>query len=62
MLGGSGSHNDMGHQRGSPHDWNYYASVTGDPSWRYENVLPFFKKSEDFVGFLLQPEQAGIDA
>ncbi|XP_021956369.1 glucose dehydrogenase [FAD, quinone] [Folsomia candida] len=58
MLGGSGSHNDMGHQRGSPHDWNYYASVTGDPSWRYENVLPFFKKSEDFVGFLLQPEQA----
>lgn len=59
MLGGSGSHNEMIHQRGNPLDWDGYAAMLGDASWRYENVLQFFKKSEDFVGELLQPDQAG---
>ncbi|OXA44846.1 Oxygen-dependent choline dehydrogenase [Folsomia candida] len=58
MLGGSGSHNDLCHQRGSPHDWDSYAAMVGDASWSYQNVLPLFKKTENFVGQLLNPEES----
>lgn len=59
MLGGSGSHNDMIHQRGSPQDWDSYAAAVGDASWSYQNVLPLFKKSENFVGELINPAESG---
>lgn len=34
--------------RGHPEDYNYWAKFTGDNRWNYENVLPYFKKSENF--------------
>lgn len=49
MLGGSGTHNEMVHSRGSPKDFDNWAAITGDESWSYENVLQYFKKSETFI-------------
>ena len=50
MMGGSGSHNDMVHNRGSPRDYDNWAEVTGDSSWTYANVYKYFAKSENFIG------------
>ncbi|ODM87920.1 Oxygen-dependent choline dehydrogenase, partial [Orchesella cincta] len=55
-AGGSGSHNDMVHNRGSPKDYDNYAEVANDSSWRYENVLEHFKKYENFIGELFTGE------
>lgn len=49
MLGGSGSHNEMVHSRGSPKDFDNWAAITKDESWTYANVLQYFKKSENFI-------------
>lgn len=38
--------NHFVHIHGAPHDFDHWANVVGDSSWRYENVLPYFKKSE----------------
>ncbi len=38
----------MMYARGHPEDYNYWARFTGDNRWKYENVLPYFKKSENF--------------
>ncbi|XP_047995651.1 ecdysone oxidase-like isoform X2 [Leguminivora glycinivorella] len=46
MLGGSSSNNFMIYSRGHPHDYNSWAKIVGDQSWNYDNVLPYFKKSE----------------
>lgn len=46
MLGGSSSMNLMWYVRGNPHDYDTWASITGDSSWKYSNVLPYFIKSE----------------
>ncbi|KAJ8707934.1 hypothetical protein PYW08_010300 [Mythimna loreyi] len=46
-LGGSASLNHFIHLRGSRLDYNDWAKITGDDSWNYENVLPYFKKSEN---------------
>ncbi|CAL8130308.1 unnamed protein product [Orchesella dallaii] len=54
MLGGSGSHNDMAHTRGSPFDYNNYAHLLNDTSWTYSNVLKYFKLNEDFIGQLFE--------
>jgi choline dehydrogenase-like flavoprotein len=50
LLGGSSNLNYMFYVRGSPHDYNNWAKLTGDETWKYENVLPYFKKSEDYRG------------
>jgi len=50
MLGGSGSHNALIHNRGSPRDFDNWAEITGDASWSYENVYKYFAKSERFIG------------
>ncbi|XP_037035314.1 glucose dehydrogenase [FAD, quinone]-like isoform X2 [Bradysia coprophila] len=47
-LGGSSNLNYMMYARGHPEDYNNWAKITGDNRWRYENVLPYFKKSENF--------------
>ena len=47
VLGGSSSINGMIYMRGQARDYDQWATVTGDESWRWENVLPLFKKSED---------------
>jgi choline dehydrogenase len=40
----------MIYQRGNPKDYDQLAELTGDPEWKYKNVLQFFKKSEDYHG------------
>jgi choline dehydrogenase len=40
----------MMYQRGHPKDFDRWAELTGDPQWAFDNVLPFFKKSEDYHG------------
>ena len=50
MMGGSGSINNLQHERGSPYDYERWANVTGDNSWRYENVLNYFKRIENYKG------------
>ncbi|KAL0840854.1 hypothetical protein ABMA28_014659 [Loxostege sticticalis] len=47
MLGGSSGVNYMAYVRGNPHDFDTWAKITNDPSWEYNNLLPFFKKSEN---------------
>ena len=50
VLGGSSSINGMIYMRGQAGDYERWAELTGDPSWRWENVLPLFKRSEDHHG------------
>jgi len=40
--------NFLVYSRGHADDYNQWANITGDPSWTFENVLPYFKKSENF--------------
>ncbi|MEW6760774.1 MAG: GMC family oxidoreductase N-terminal domain-containing protein [Pseudomonadota bacterium] len=47
VLGGSSSINGMIYMRGQPFDYERWAEVAGDDSWRWERVLPLFKRSED---------------
>ncbi len=47
VLGGSSSINGMIYMRGQPLDYERWAEVAGDDSWRWERVLPLFKRSED---------------
>lgn len=47
VLGGSSSINGMIYMRGQARDYEQWATLAGDESWRWENVLPMFKKSED---------------
>ena len=44
-LGGSSSTNAMAYVRGNKEDFNEWASL-GNKGWGYEDVLPYFKKSE----------------
>lgn len=50
VLGGSSSINGMIYMRGQERDYQQWAELTGDDSWRWEQVLPLFKKSEDHYG------------
>lgn len=47
VVGGSGSINAMVYVRGQPHDFNDWKAA-GNPGWGWDDVQPFFKKSEDF--------------
>ncbi|CAL8124043.1 unnamed protein product [Orchesella dallaii] len=50
MLGGSTAVNFMMYVRGNKEDFNRWATDAGDNQWNYENLLPYFKKSEDYNG------------
>ena len=47
VLGGSSSINGMIYMRGQAGDYDQWAEMCGDPGWRWKEVLPLFKKSED---------------
>ena len=47
VVGGSGSINAMVCVRGQPHDYEDWKDL-GNKGWGWDDVLPFFKKSEDF--------------
>ena len=52
-MGGSGSHNNVGYTRGSPHDYNAWEKM-GNYNWSYDSVLPYFKKSEKVTSLVLE--------
>lgn len=58
VLGGSSSINAMLYVRGHPGDFDDWAAA-GNPGWSYQEVLPYFKKSEDHVAG--SPEYHGSD-
>jgi len=47
-LGGCSSINGMIYMRGQSRDYEHWADLTGDDGWRWQNVLPAFRKHEDF--------------
>ena len=49
VLGGSSSINGMLYVRGNALDYNTWAQQ-GCRGWSFDDVLPYFKKSEDFRG------------
>jgi len=46
VLGGSSSVNAMVYIRGQREDYDNWAAL-GNPGWSYQEVLPYFKRSED---------------
>lgn len=46
VLGGTSSINGMLYVRGHPDDYNTWAQL-GNPGWGWDDVLPYFRKSED---------------
>ncbi len=50
VLGGSSSINGMIYMRGQARDYDEWAELCGDASWRWDQVLPLFKKSEQHHG------------
>lgn len=49
VLGGSSAMNGMIYIRGHQHDYDNWAALPGCDGWNYDAVLPWFKKSENFV-------------
>ena len=49
VLGGSSSINVMTHARGNKKDYDNWADM-GAKGWSYQDVLPYFKKSERYYG------------
>jgi len=58
-LGGCSSINGMIYMRGQARDYDQWAELTGDDAWRWDNVLPDFRRHEDHWR-LDQPD--GVDA
>lgn len=49
VLGGSSAVNGMVYSRGQPADYDGWAQL-GNTGWSFDDVLPFFRKHEDFAG------------
>lgn len=63
VLGGSSSINGMLYVRGQSHDYDSWAQ-SGNKGWSYQDVLPYFKKTECFEGItknMANPELRGGD-
>ncbi|NTW01687.1 MAG: choline dehydrogenase, partial [Oscillochloris sp.] len=49
VLGGSTSINALMYVRGNRRNFDHWASL-GNTGWRYDDVLPYFKRLEDYEG------------
>lgn len=47
VLGGCSSINGMIYMRGQRRDYEHWAELTGDDAWRWEQVLPAFRRHEN---------------
>jgi choline dehydrogenase len=47
VLGGCSSINGMIYMRGQSRDYDQWATLTGDDSWRWEHCLPYFRQHEN---------------
>ncbi|HAU58044.1 MAG TPA: choline dehydrogenase [Comamonadaceae bacterium] len=59
-LGGCSSINGMIYMRGQARDYDQWAQLTGDDEWRWDNVLPAFRRHEDHWR-LDEPDSADED-
>ncbi|PTW99327.1 choline dehydrogenase [Achromobacter mucicolens] len=48
VLGGCSSINGMIYMRGQKEDYEHWATLSGDAAWSWDQVLPVFKRSEDY--------------
>lgn len=51
VLGGSSSINGLLYVRGQPQDFNHWRQL-GNAGWSWDDVLPYFRKSEGAIGAL----------
>lgn len=58
VLGGCSSINGMIYMRGQSRDYDQWAALTGDDSWRWDQCLPYFRQHENH--WRLDPDQAAI--
>ena len=49
-LGGTSLINGMIYMRGQAEDYNSWAEAAGDESWRWEHILPLYKRKEGYYG------------
>src|SRR6202022_2678234 len=50
VLGGGSSINALFWARGHRSDWDYFASESGDPAWKYDNILTIYRPIENWRG------------
>jgi len=50
LSGGTSNLNFMVYMRGHPKDFDHWANLTGDKGWEYKNLIPYWKKMEDYHG------------
>lgn len=53
MIGGSGSLNYMGYERGNKYDFDRWAKLTNDSCWSWESVFPTIRKNEMLIDDLI---------
>ncbi|KAI1806763.1 putative GMC oxidoreductase [Daldinia bambusicola] len=58
-LGGGTVINLAGWFRGDKTDYDLWGSVTSDPRWSYDGLLPYMRKSEKLFNDTLHPDQHG---
>lgn len=56
-LSGSGAINGSAWTRGPKVDYDYWAKVVGDDAWSYDELVPFFRKTE----WVVEPEAGTLE-
>ena len=49
LVGGGAAHNYLLAVRGTPNIYNQWATISGDPRWAYNSLLPFMKLVETYT-------------